>query len=277
MLPVSSTLLEHLEQRFPGSSRKTLRAMLEADRVRVNGRPERNAKRAIGPSDRVEVGSKRAVIDPRISILHEDADLIVIDKAAGLLTVASARETEKTAVAFLNAFRGARRVHVVQRLDRAASGVLVFAKNADMRNRLVELFKVHDVERVYVAIVHGRLARPSGTFRSWLAEDRSLHVRSVAEPRHGKEAITHYRTLDSGQRYSMLEITLETGRRNQIRVHLAEAGHPIVGDTRYGKGRRNPLGRLALHACRLGLRHPRTGRQVTFTVPVPRAFRELKL
>src|SRR5205814_6076023 len=135
-------------------------------------------------------------------------DLIVIEKAAGLLSVASPTEAEETVVAILN-----RPVHVVHRLDRDSSGILVFAKDADMRERLQALFATHDIERVYVAIIHGRLAEPTGTFRSYLTEDRSLHVKSASK---GKEAITHYRTLASGSRYTMLEVTLETGRRNQI-------------------------------------------------------------
>ena len=146
--------------------------MLETNRVRVNGTTERNAKRPIEPEDRVEIGSKGEIADPRVTILYEDADLIVIDKAAGLLTVASPTETEETVVAIL----GANRVHVVHRLDRDCSGVLVFAKDANMRVRLQALFAAHDIERVYVAIIHGQLAEPTGTFRSYLTEDRSLHV-----------------------------------------------------------------------------------------------------
>jgi 23S rRNA pseudouridine1911/1915/1917 synthase len=243
--------------------------MLQADRVRVNGDTERNAKRPIASADRIEIGSKGEISDPRVTILYEDDDLLVIDKAAGLLTIASPTETEETVVAILN-----HRVHVVHRLDRDSSGVLVFAKDGDMRERLQALFAAHDIDRVYVAIIHGQLPEPIGTFRSYLAEDRSLHVKSAAK---GKEAITHYRTLTSGARYSMLEITLETGRRNQIRVHLAEAGHPIVGDTMYGNVRENPIGRLALHARQLGFVHPGTGKKLTFTVPIPEVFRRLRL
>jgi RluA family pseudouridine synthase len=255
--------------------------MLNNDRVLVNGRPERNAKRPVGPEDRLEVASPRDGLDPRVRVHHEDADLIVVEKPANLLTVESPTETEQTVVAFLNRYLGARRgedrVHVVQRLDYDSSGVLVFAKNSDMRNRLQALFAAHRIDRVYVAIAHGRLAQPAGTFRSYLAEDGSQRVRSVADARKGKEAVTHYRTLASGSRYSMLEVTLETGRRNQIRVHLAEAGHPIVGDAMYGRGRENPLGRLGLHARDLGFVHPRTGRKLRFTAPVPQAFLDLQL
>ena len=256
--------------------------MLQSDRVRVNGTPERNAKRVVGADDRVEVAGKSAEpIDPRVRIIFEDSDLLVVDKAAGLLTVPSPDVQYETAESFLNKHLGAKpgeaRVHHVHRLDRDTSGVLVFAKNTFIRERLQELFATHDIDRVYVAIVYGKLREPSGTFRSFLAEDRDLRVRSVVDPAQGKEAITHYRTTASGRRFSMLELRLETGRRNQIRVHLAEAGHPVVGDTMYGRGREESIDRLALHAKTLGFVHPKTGAKVSFTADIPRSFRELAL
>ncbi|HEX2122388.1 MAG TPA: RluA family pseudouridine synthase [Thermoanaerobaculia bacterium] len=275
------SLLEVLQRQFPDSSKTTLREMLQNDRVRVNGAPERNAKRAIGPDDRVEVGPRTAPIDPRIRILFEDADLIVVDKAAGLLSVPSPEVLHETAESFLDAYLGGRpgdrRIHHVHRIDRDTSGVLVFAKNTWTRDRLRKQFEAHNIERVYVAIVHGKLREPSGTFRSFLAEDKDLRVRSVAKAAAGKEAVTHYRTIASGRHFSILEVTIETGRRNQIRVHLAEAGHPVVGDTMYGRGREESLGRLGLHARRLGFVHPRSGETLAFTSEVPKVFRELAL
>ncbi|MEA2568882.1 MAG: rRNA synthase [Acidobacteriota bacterium] len=279
---MSQTLLEALQSLFPDSSKTTLRRMLQDDRVRVNGVPQRDAKRLVETGERVEVGSKASrEIDPRITILYEDSDLIAVDKAPGLLTVASPEVRYETAEAFLNTYLGARhgesRVHVVHRLDRDTSGVLVFAKNGDMRDRLQTLFAAHDIERIYVAIVHGKLEEPSGTFHSFLTEDKELRVKSVAGVVQGKEAITHYRTTASGRKFSMLEVTLETGRRNQIRVHLAEAGHPVVGDNMYGKDRENPLGRLALHARHLAFIHPRTRKRLEVTMPIPESFREMQL
>lgn len=256
--------------------------MLQSDRVRVNGVPERDAKRPVAEGDQVEVAPRSArPLDPRVRIVYEDGDLVVVDKAAGLLTIPSAEVQYETAETFLNAHYGGRpdepRVHHVHRLDRDTSGVLVFARNTFIRERLQALFEAHDIERTYVAVVHGKLRASSGTFRSFLAEDRALRVQTVGPGSQGKEAITHYRTVASGRRYSILELTLETGRRNQIRVHLAEAGHPIVGDTMYGRGREDDLGRLALHARDLGFVHPKTGRAMRFTADVPRAFRELAL
>lgn len=273
---MATTLLDVLQARLPDSSKTTLRALLKNDRVRVNGSTERDAKRAIAPDDRVEIAGRTERIDSRVRILFEDADLIVIEKAEGLLTVPSEEVLYETAETILGKYVGGT-VHHVHRLDRDTSGVLVFAKNTWIRDRLQELFAGHDVDRVYVAVVHGKLSERSGTFRSYLAENRNLRVRTVAGPAEGKEAITHYRTVASGRRYSMVELTLETGRRHQIRVHLAEAGHPVLGDTMYGKGREDDFGRLALHAKHLGFVHPRTGEKAAFTTELPRSFRELKL
>ena len=270
------TLLEVLQQRFPDSSNTTLRTMLKSDRVRVNGQPERDAKREIGAEDRVEVGTQSLRLDPRVRIVFEDSDIIVVDKAEHLLSVPTDEVRHENAESFLTAYARTQ-VHHVHRLDRDTSGVLVFAKNTHARDRLQELFAKHDIERVYVAIVYGKLTPPAGTFRTFLAEDRDLRVRTVREASQGKEAITHYRTVASGRRYSMVELRLETGRRNQIRVQFADAGHPLVGDTMYGKGRDEELRRLALHAKQLAFVHPKTGKKVEFTAELPRSFRELKL
>ena len=279
--PSGKKLLDLLQERFPDSSKTTLRTMLQNNRVRVNGVPERDAKRLVPDGARVEVAAKSArALDPRVRIIYEDDDIVVVDKAAGLLTVPSPDVLFETAETFLNEHYGGSaqdpRVHHVHRLDRDTSGVLVFARNTFIRERLRKLLESHDIERTYIAIVYGKLREPSGTLRSFLAEGRDLRVRTVG-PSEGKEAITHWRTIASGRRHSMLELTLETGRRNQIRVHLAEAGHPIAGDTMYGRGPEENLGRLALHASRLGFVHPTTGVMMRFTADLPRAFRDFKL
>jgi 23S rRNA pseudouridine1911/1915/1917 synthase len=243
--------------------------MLQGNRVRVNGEVEKNARRPLEEGDVIDLGPKASrVLPPEVAILHEDDDIIVVLKAAGLLTVATERERETTAQAYLNEYlkeRGEGRIHVVHRLDRETSGVLVFAKNYEARERLKERFAAHDVDRLYVAIVEGRLDPPNGTIRSNLIEKKDLRMASHPA---GKPAVTHYRTIESWGRYSLLEITLETGRKNQIRAHLSESGHPIVGDRLYGSCV-NPLGRLALHAKLLGFEHPTTAQKMTFTAPIP--------
>ncbi len=253
--------------------------MLQTGRVRVNGEIEKQAKREVGKSDILDIAQKSVhrALPPSLAILHEDDDVIVVLKSHGLLTVATEREQEETAQAFLNAYlkeKGEGRIHVLHRIDRETSGVLVFAKNFEARERLKERFAEHDVDRLYIAIVEGRIEPPRGTIRSNLLERKDLRMASVAAHPDAKLAVTHYRTIETSGKYSMLEITLETGRKNQIRAHLSEAGHPVVGDQLYGSNA-NPLGRLGLHAKLLGFEHPTTGKRMTFTAPVPKAFRDL--
>src|SRR5215213_7943668 len=274
-----TALLDALTRMFPDSSRTTLRQMLQNGRVRVNGEAEKDAKRILEADDFVDVADKAAhrTLPAGLTLLHEDTDVIVVLKANGLLTVATERERENTAQAYLNTYVGGRsdeRIHVVHRLDRETSGVLVFARNYHARERLKEQFAEHSTDRMYVAIIEGAIEPPRGTIRSNLYERRDLRMVSVESHPDAKHAVTHYRTIETNGRWSMLEVTLETGRKNQIRAHLSEAGHPIVGDTMYGSTV-NPLGRLGLHAKLLGFDHPTTGKRLTFTAPVPRSFRDL--
>jgi 23S rRNA pseudouridine1911/1915/1917 synthase len=275
---MSTNLLDHLAQLFPDSSRTTLRQWLQHGRVRVNGEVEKNARREIAPDEVVDVAQKsvHAALPASLALLYEDDDLLVVLKAHGLLTVATERERETTAQAYLNAYlkrKGQERVHVVHRLDRETSGVLVFAKNYETRERLKDRFAAHDVDRLYVAIVEGILAPPRGTIRSHLRERKDLRMVSGDAHPDARLAVTHYRTIAVAHGCSVLEVTLETGRKNQIRAHLSEAGHPVVGDTLYG-AKTNPLGRLGLHAKLLGFVHPTTGNKLTFTAPLPKAFRD---
>ena len=273
------TLLEALTALYPDSSKTTLRQMLASGRVRVNGEVEKSAKREIESDDSVDVTSKaiRRSLPPELAILFEDEHVIVVLKAHGLLTVPTERERETTAQAYLNTYLGATgddRIHVVHRLDRETSGILVFAKHFAAREALKEQFAAHSADRIYIAIVKGEMEPPAGTFRSHLREMRDLKMVSVKLHPEAKYAVTHYRTIESKNGYSMLEITLETGRKNQIRAHLSEAGHPVVGDRMYGSTI-NPLGRLGLHAKLLGFDHPATGKHLVFTAPVPKSFRKL--
>ncbi|HEX6160962.1 MAG TPA: RluA family pseudouridine synthase, partial [Thermoanaerobaculia bacterium] len=259
-----AALLDELASMYPESSRTTLRQLLQTGRVRVNGEIEKNAKRELDRGDMVEIAQKAAhsLLPPELSILHEDGDVIVVYKANGLLTVATERERETTAQAYLNQYVGARRgqerIQVVHRLDRETSGVLLFAKNAHAREQLKEQFMEHSIDRLYVAVVEGTLVPPKGTIESWLRERRDLKMVSGPPHPEAKLAVTHYETVKTNARYSMVEVRLETGRKNQIRAHLSEAGHPVLGDRMYGS-EINPIGRLALHAKRLGFIHPVTG------------------
>lgn len=270
-------LLDALALLFPDSSKTTLRQMLQSGRVRVNGEVEKNARRALERGDAIDLAQKTALVTlpPELAILHEDDAVIVVLKANGLLTVATERERATTAQAYLNVYlkeKGEDRIHVVHRLDRETSGVLVFAKTFEAREALKEKFAEHDVDRVYVAIIEGEMDPPNGTIRSHLRERKDLRMESVDAHPDAKLAVTHYRTIETSGRLSMLEIRLETGRKNQIRTHLAEAGHPVAGDRMYGSTI-NPLGRLGLHAKLLGFDHPVSGKRMVFTAPLPKAFR----
>jgi RluA family pseudouridine synthase len=270
------TLLEALQERFPVSSRTTLRQLLQNGRVTVNGEVQKDAKLVLDDGDVVDVGAKptHRALPPGVTVLHEDDAVIVLLKPHGLLTVATERERENTLQAGLNRYLaggGRERIHVVHRLDRETSGVLLFAKTFAAREALKEQFAEHSTDRLYIAIVEGTMEPAEGTIRSNLFEGRDLRMRSSRE---GKLAITHYRTIEEKGAYSMLEVTLETGRKNQIRAHLSEAGHAVVGDQLYG-ATTNPLGRLGLHAKLLGFTHPTTGQRLSFTAPIPRAFRDL--
>jgi 23S rRNA pseudouridine1911/1915/1917 synthase len=277
-VPSPQPLLEALATLFPESSRTTLRQMLQNGRVRVNGKIEKNAKLELEEDDVVDVAEKAAHrnLPPGLSILHEDGDVIVVLKANGLLTVATERERDTTAQAYLNVYLGQKkgedRIQVVHRLDRETSGVLVFAKNAYAREQLKEQFAEHTVDRMYVAIVEGEMDPEEGTFRSYLREMRDLKMVSVDLHPDAKYAVTHYRTVQTNGKFSMLEVRLETGRKNQIRAHLSESGHPVVGDRMYGS-EINPIGRLGLHAKLLGFDHPVTRKRMVFTAPMPKSFR----
>jgi 23S rRNA pseudouridine1911/1915/1917 synthase len=260
---------------FPGASNRSLKQWLERGRVRVNGTVTRRGDLAVHRRDHVELGTPPpAPIPAPLRLVHEDDDVLVVDKPPGLLTVADLSERERTAYRLLRDWmggRGAGRVFIVHRLDRETSGLLVVARTPRAKVMLQEQFRARTPERVYVARVEGVVREDTGTLTSQLKEDRSLRVRPTRDRRVGREAITRYRVLARGAEATLLELTLVTGRRGQIRAQLAALGHPIVGDRAYGS-RHDPLRRVCLHATRLGFTHP-AGRRVVFESPPPPGFR----
>jgi 23S rRNA pseudouridine1911/1915/1917 synthase len=277
-LPTEGTILEAVRILVPGASNRTLRQILEHGRVRLNGEIEKIASKRISPGDRVEVvahGSASARNLHGLKIVFEDRDLLLVEKPVGLLTVATAHEHEKTAYQYLRQYvkdqDSRQKLFIVHRLDKFASGVLVFAKSEPVQGKLQNLFSRHDIERKYWAVVEGNVARAHGTIRNRLAENRAQRMHSTEDESEGKEAVTHYRVLRRFPQFTTLEITLETGRKNQIRVHLSEMGHPIVGDRAYGS-KLNPMGRLGLHAFMLGFKHPTQGTPVRHQTAVPPEF-----
>jgi 23S rRNA pseudouridine1911/1915/1917 synthase len=211
-----------------------------------------------------------------IRVVFEDDCVIVVDKPAGLLTMGTDSERKKTLYAalraYLNSKRPSEKIFIVHRLDREASGLLVFAKTDQAKEHLQNQFKDHSAGRIYAAIAEGRVLPEQFTIRSILAENSAFRVYSTKNAGAGKPAVTHVRVVKRNARTSMLEVRLETGRKHQIRVHLAERGHPIAGDKVYGS-RSNSLGRLALHGTQLEFEHPRTKQRMRFDSPCPPNWR----
>jgi len=217
-------------------------------------------------------------VTSQIPIVFEDDAVIVVDKPAGLLTMATESERARTAYALLRAYlnnkKRPEKLFIVHRLDREASGLLVFAKTIEAKERLQDQFKDHTAGRRYVAVVEGRVQADEFSIRTYLAENTAFQVYSTTNKKTGKLAVTHVRVLKRRPKTTLLDVRLETGRKHQIRVHLAGRGHPIVGDKTYGSPS-NPIRRMALHGAQLAFKHPVTGKPISFEAPYPRTFDKL--
>lgn len=276
-------LLAYLFATWPAVKRKQVRTWLRFQAVTVNGRPVTQFNHSLLPGDVVAIRSDRfavpkTVLASGMKVFFEDAALIVIDKPENLLSVASEAEPEKTAYFQLTDYlrqgkaHARDRVWIVHRLDRETSGLMIFAKTAAAKQSLQAAWD--QAEKRYEAVVEGRLGAETGVFESDLDETNPFKVRSTARNPQTRHAVTHYRILARGQRRTLVELTLETGRRHQIRVQLADAGFPIVGDKKYG-AKTDPAKRLALHACALKLLHPVTQKELRFSSPLPRELARL--
>lgn len=213
-----------------------------------------------------------------LTILHEDRDVIVVEKPCGLLTVGTDRDKSRTAHAILNEYvrkgdpRSRNRIFVVHRLDRETSGILIFAKSEPVKIFLQEHWQ--ETEKRYLTVVHGQVSPQAGTITSYLAESGASMVYSTSDASLGKLSHTEYCLLKESRGLSLLEVHLLTGRKHQIRVHLSGKGHPVVGDRKYGKGN-DGVATLALHARSLSFTHPVSGRRLTFATAIPERFTRL--
>lgn len=275
-----SGLLDFLTLKLTGQSRNNIKSLLVHRQVTVDGRvitrhdfPLKEGQ-AVGIVRSVIRGQKEKDV---LQILYEDADLIVINKPAGLLAITDNKNGASAYHLLTDYVRRTNlkaRIFVVHRLDRDTSGVLMFAKNEKLKLALQKNWGGLVAQRGYVAIVEGRLKEKSGRIRSWLKETKTLLVYSSPKAGDGLEAITNYQVINESPDYSLLNIQLETGRKNQIRVHMKELGHSVVGDTKYG-AKTNPLKRLGLHAHKLELRHPFSNQVFCFEAEVPENFKAL--
>lgn len=266
------SLLEALTELSPESSKTTLKQWLKEGRILVDGVVIKKMEQVLEPRQIVSLGAKIRFLEGNIRLLYEDPDLLIIEKPAGLLSVATDFQTENTAHALLKKEYRKRVVHVVHRLDQDTSGVMAFALSERGKEGLKTLFEKHDLIREYVAIVEGHLDTQEGTWTSYLYEQPNYKVYVTNDTQKGQLAITHYQVEGVSRRYSRVKLRLETGRKNQIRVQCQEAGHPVVGDQKYG-AKTDPIKRLALHAHRLEFVHPISKKRMIFVSPIPESFK----
>lgn len=263
-------------------SRTNIKSLLRDGQIHVDGRiVTQHNYRLIG-GQTIEISQKKSSKPAQrptgIRILFEDAYLIIVEKEAGLLSIATDKGDELTAYRILSEHvkkqNPKNKIFIVHRLDRDTSGVMVFAKSEDIKNKLQSAWGPNTKERTYIALVEGKPNPPQGTIRSYLQESKATIVYSSKNPERGQLAITHYETLQSNNHFSLLKVELETGRKNQIRVHMQELGHSVVGDKKYGASQ-NPLHRLGLHAWVLGFTHPSTNSYLRYESKIPAKFLEV--
>ena len=274
-------LLEYLLATISSESRNKIKATLRGRGVKVDGRIVTRHDFPLMPGMVVTVNkSKRTNNKPDgryINIVYEDRHLIVVDKAVGVLSMAAGHSSLNVKSVLDDYFHKSHQrctAHVVHRLDRDTSGLMIYAKDMAVEQALEHNWHQAVYDRRYVAVVSGEMERDSGTITSWLKDNKAYITYSSPIDNGGKYAVTHYNTLARTAGYSLVEYILETGRKNQIRVHTADIGHPVCGDPKYGNGD-NPVGRLCLHAYVLCFVHPVTGERLEFESPIPPAFTRL--
>jgi 23S rRNA pseudouridine1911/1915/1917 synthase len=282
--------VDHIVMSLCNLPRSQIRALFDNECVFVNGQKCTNPARKLNLKDQLTLTydslrkykeKKKGLLNSAFKVIYEDGHLMVVDKAAGVLTVptTSGDGIGSSLLDHLNRYvPKSLNVEVVHRLDRDTSGLLVFAKSKGICHKLKDQFEKRKPQRVYFAFVRGHLSSKSGTFRSFLASDVDLNQRSVKDETKGKLAITHYVVEKELDDSTWVKVTLETGRRNQIRVHFSEANHPILGDQRYRRDlSQHPKWKdnyLALHATTLGFNHPISGKPLFFESQLPRRMRE---
>jgi 23S rRNA pseudouridine1911/1915/1917 synthase len=274
---------EMLAEAMPGASRRTLKQLVEHGRVSVDGRPVARLDAVVRRGSTLEISPRggpspfERPLPPGLDVVYSDDAILVVEKPAGMLTVATDREKERTVYARLRDYvkrdDPLEKIFIVHRLDRRTSGLLVFAKSEAAKRALQDDFADRRVDRIYTAVVEGKLEPAEGELRNFLVESKALRVHVVQSEKRGVEAILRYRAITRGARHTLVEVALVTGRKAQIRAQFAHAGHPLVGDREYGGA--DEIGRLALHATRLSFDHPVTRRRMTFTSRAPREFARL--
>lgn len=274
-------LLEFLLDSMENTSRTKIKSTLQGRGVKVNGKVITQFDYPLSCGMKVAVSRSKQNAEMfknrYIKIVYEDRYIVVVEKNVGILSMAAGHSSLNVKTVLDSYFKTSRQkctAHVVHRLDRDTSGLMIYAK--DMQTEQILEHEWHDIvyDRRYVAVVSGEMEDDYGTMTSWLKDNKAYITYSSPYDNGGKYAVTHFRTLDRTTDHSLVEFRLETGRKNQIRVHSADMGHPVCGDIKYGNGD-DPIGRLCLHAYVLCFYHPITRRRMEFETPIPVNFRKL--
>lgn len=274
--PLLEFLLENVQQ-----SRNKIKLTLQGRGIRVNGKTVSQFDYPLQPGMKVAVSkTKRNQTQFKsrwLKIVYEDRWLIVIEKQVGILSMAAGHSSLNVKTVLDDYFKKSRQkctAHVVHRLDRDTSGLMVYAKDIETEQILEHYWHNIVYDRRYVAVLSGEMEQNEGTIANWLKDNKSYVTYSSPVDNGGKYAVTHFHVLDRTTEHSLVEFKLETGRKNQIRVHAADMGHPVCGDVKYGDGN-NPLHRLCLHAFLLCMEHPVTHERMEFETPIPTTFRQI--
>lgn len=265
---------------IPGYSRNNIKSLLSRKQVLVNDVPISQFNFSVYKGDEIKITpymnkKMTATKGSRLKVIYEDDEIIVIDKPSGLLTIASDKEKRHTAYRLVNehvqSSNKNARVFIVHRLDQDTSGVVMFAKSHELANAFQQEWNNIVAKRGYYAIIKGSPAEEKGVIKSFLYKSKSNEMYSGHRTKTGKFAETHYEVIKKGETYSLVDINILTGRKNQIRVHLKDLGFPLVGDKKYG-GEKSPIQRLCLHAYELNVMHPFTKKILVFKAKTPKEF-----
>ncbi len=272
-------LLDFLFETLKDQSRNSVKSLLKSKKVSIDGAPVTQFDFKLYPGDTVIISKEPIQRKTRsnLPIIYEDNEIIVINKPSGLLSIASDKEKSSTAYRMLSDYVQQKdkhnRIFVVHRLDEDTSGVLMVAKNPDIQKALQDNWNDIVSKRGYYAIVEGQMKEKEGTIKSYLKKN-AQNLMYSSKDKNGQFSITHYKVMKETEKYSLLDVNIDTGRKNQIRVHLGDLGHNVIGDDKYGNPS-NPLKRLGLHAYCLELTHPITKKKMKFVSPMPKEFEDL--
>lgn len=274
-------LMKFLIENLPNKNRNNIKSLLKNKQVLVDGAAISQFNHPLNPGQEVMITESRfSDKDMKgIKVVYEDEYLIAVEKASGILSIATDKEREKTVYNIVKNYVKSRnpleKLFIVHRLDRETSGVIIFAKTEEMQQILQTNWQKMVLERTYVAVVEGKIEKNSDTIISYLKENSAFVTFSSDKEIEGsKKAVTHYTVLKRSKGFSLVEANIETGRKNQIRVHMQSLGHSVVGDKKYG-ATTNPLGRLGLHAKSIIFKHPKTGKVLSFQTGIPAKFSEM--